>query len=312
MKRSKLNHKRAIAVLLTVCILITMVPILVNFQGKESIAAADTDEKKIAADISSSTGVEIEKILTLKNNGMTWNEILDYLKGKGGSNEGRAEMEELLTEDVLGEEEAEELLAAGFTTEEIQQANLFAERVQFQLQEIINSNDTKITTAEQNVPVTGEITTPEKEDLEVYTALAEKFNLKTIITLMLKLQASFGSMEQVMDEYLYSLQVDLDLEEYLIDSEAYLGKKKDKGIEIAHIRILTMSDIETGMIKAIQQKDVYNTANEASVTTINPSDNKELPVDNGPDSPLPKMKDVTPANPGEDILLEIQQINPLK
>lgn len=312
MKRSKLNHKRAIAVLLTVCVLVTMVPILVNFQGKESIVAADTDEKKIAADISSSTGVEIEMILTLKNNGMTWNEILDYLKGKGGSNEGRAKMEELLTEDVLGEEEAGELLAAGFTTEEIQQASLLAERVQFQLQEIINSNDTEITTAGQNVPVTGEINTPKKEDLEVYTALAEKFNLKTIITLMLKLQAFFGSMEQVMDEYLYSLQVDLDLEEYLTDSEAYLGKKKDKGIEIAHIRILTMSDIETGMIKAIQQKDVYNTANEASVTTINPSDNEDLTVDNGPDSPLPKMKDVTPANPGEDILLEIQQINPLK
>lgn len=312
MKRSKLNHKKAIAILLTVCVLVTMVPILVYFPGKVPMAAADTDEKKIAADISSSTGVETEKILTLKNNGMSWNEILEYLKGKGGSNESRAKMEELLTEDVLGEEDTEELLAAGFTTEEIQLASLLAERVQFQLQEIINSNDTEIATAVQNVPLAGEINTSEEEDLEVYTVLEAKFNLKTIITLMLKLQASFGSMEQVMEEYLYSLQVDLDLEEYLTDSEAYLDKKKDKGIETANKRILTMSDIETGMIKAIQQKDVYNTANEASVTTINPSDNEILTVDDGPDSPLPEMKEVTPANPGEDILLEIQEINPLK
>lgn len=312
MKKSKLNHKKAIAVLLTVCVLVTMVPILINFPGQVPFIAADSDEKKIAADISSSTGVEIEKVLALKNDGMSWNEILDYLKGKGGSLDGRVKMEELLTEDLLGEEEAEQLLTAGFTTKEIQQASLLAERVQFQLQEITSSNDTEITMHTQKVPVADEINTSENEDLEVYSVLEEKFSLKTVIILMLKLQASFGSMEQVMDEYLYSLQVDLNLEEYLTDSEAYLDKKKDKSMETANKRILTMSDIETGMIKAIQQKDVDNTVIEDADTSINPTDNGGVAVEEGPDSPLPEIRDVTPANPGEDILLEIQQINPLK
>lgn len=312
MKGFMTKHKKAIAAVLLVCLLGTMVPILADFPGKKPILAADTNEKKIAADISSTTGIEVEKILALKKDGKSWNEILEYLKGKGGSTEDRNEMDKLLTEDVLGEEDTALLYDAGFTKEEIQQATLLAERVQFQLQEITNSNGTEITSAVQNVPVAGEIEDAAEDDIAAYKELEGKFNLKTVTILMLKLMDSLGSMEEVMDEYLYSLQADINLEDYLTDREAYLEKKNDKNIEVSHKKILTMSDIENEMIKALQQNNVNNVVKEDTDSTVKPNDNMDQTIDDEPDSPLPEIRDVTPSNPGEDILLEIQQINPLK
>lgn len=307
-----LKHKKAIVVVLLVCVLTTMIPILTALPGKAPGLGTETNDKKIAADISSTTGVEAEKILALKKDGKSWNEILEYLKGKGGSTEDREEMENLLTENVLGEEDTEQLLAAGFTAEEIQQATLLAERVQFQLQEITSSTGTEVTTDVQSVPMADGNDDAINDDMAAYKALEEKLNLKTIIILMIKLKDAFGSMEEVMNEYLYSLQVDINLEDYLTDSEAYLEKKKDKSIEAQSKKILTMSDIENEMLKAIQQNDVNNVINEDPGSTVNSLDNTDRAVDDGPVSPLPEMKDVAPGNPGDDILLEIQQINPLE
>jgi hypothetical protein len=312
MKSFMLKHKKAITVVLLVCVLTTMIPIIADLPGKVPSLATETNDKKIAADISSSTGVAAEKILALKKGGKSWNEILVYLKGKGGSTEDREEMDNLLTEDVLGEADVKQLLASGFSTEEIQQAKLLAERVQFQLQEITSSTGTEIITDAQNVPATGGNDAAINEDTAAYKELEEKFNLKTVIILMLKLKDSFGSMEEVMNEYLYSLQIDINLEDYLTDSEGYLEKKKDKSIEAEQKKIITMSDIENEMLKAIQQKDVNNADNEVPSSTVKTLENTERAIDDGPVSPLPEMKDVTPSNPGDDIRLEIQQINPLK
>lgn len=312
MKHFVLRHKKGIAAVLAVCVLVTMIPIFADFPGRLPILAADANERKIAADISNSTGVETEKILALKKAGKSWNEILEYLKGKGGSTEDRNEMDKRLTEDVLGEKDVELLIGKGFTKEEIQQATLIAERVQFQLQEITSGNGTETISDVQKVPEAGETTDTENENMSVYKELEGKFNIKTVTALMLKLKASFGSMEQVMDEYLYSLQVDINLEDYLADREAYQKKKNDKSLEAENKKIITMSDIENEMLKAMQQNHVDNDIKEAPDSNKKPSDNTGWKADDKPASPLPEMEDVTPQNPGEDILKEIQQINPLE
>ena len=305
-----LKYKKGIAVFLAVCVLATLIPILTDISSRTATLAADENEQKIAADISTSTGVEVEKILSLRKGGKSWNEILEYLKGKGGSAEDREEMDMILTAEALGEEDVELLLNAGFTREEIQQATLIAERVQFQLQEIASSNGTEEISYVQKVPDTSGISV-EKNDIADYKELEEKFSLKTVIRLMLELIDSFGSMEQVMDEYLYSLQADIILEDYIVDIEAYLEEKNNKSLVAEHKKFITMSDIENEMLKAIQQHNVNNVINEVPDSSMNPLDNMKLQNEEGPSSPLPKLEDVTPRNPGEDILDEIQQINPL-
>lgn len=305
-----LKYKKGIAVFLAVCVLATLIPILTDIPSRTATLAADENEQKIAADISTSTGVEVEKILSLRKGGKSWNEILEYLKGKGGSAEDREEMDMILTAEALGEEDVELLLNAGYTREEIQQATLIAERVQFQLQEITSSNGTEEISYVQKVPDTSGISV-EKNDIADYKELEEKFSLKTVIRLMLELIDSFGSMEQVMDEYLYSLQADINLEDYIVDIEAYLEEKNNKSLVAEHKKFITMSDIENEMLKAIQQHNVNNVINEVPDSSMNPLDNMKLQNEEGPSSPLPKLEDVTPRNPGEDILDEIQQINPL-
>lgn len=312
MKIFILRHKKGIAVVLAVCVMITMVPMFVGYPSRLPILAANSNERKMAADISSSTGVDVEKILTLRKDGKSWNEILEELKGKGGSTEDRDQMDKLLTEEALGEKDVKMLLGAGFTKEEIQQATLIAERIQFQLQEITSSNGNETISAAKEMPETGEVTSENGDNTAVYKELEEKLNIKDAITLMLKLKAAFGSMEQVMDEYLYSLQVDINLEDYLTDRQAYQKKKNDKNLEAGNKKIITMSDIENEMLKTIQQSNVNNDTKEVTDSGSKPSDNSGWKADDKPKSPLPEVTDVTPKDPGEDILEEIQQINPLK
>ncbi|BCJ98211.1 hypothetical protein [Anaerocolumna chitinilytica] len=312
MKIFILRHKKGIAVVLAVCVMITMVPMFVGYPSRLPILAANSNERKMAADISSSTGVDVDKILTLRKDGKSWNEILEELKGKGGSTEDRNQMDKLLTEEALGEKDVKMLLGAGFTKEEIQQATLIAERIQFQLQEITSSNGNETISAVKEMPETGEVTSENGDSTAVYKELEEKLNIKNAITLMLKLKAAFGSMEQVMDEYLYSLQVDINLEDYLTDRQAYQKKKNDKNLEAGNKKIITMSDIENEMLKTIQQSNVNNDTKEVTDSGSKPSDNLGWKADDKPKSPLPEVTDVTPRDPGEDILEEIQQINPLK
>lgn len=312
MKIFILRHKKGIAVVLAVCVMITMVPMFVGYPSRLPILAANSNERKMAADISSSTGVDVDKILTLRKDGKSWNEILEELKGKGGSTEDRDQMDKLLTEEALGEKDVKMLLGAGFTKEEIQQATLIAERIQFQLQEITSSNGKETISAAKEMPETGEVTSENGDSTAVYKELEEKLNIKNAITLMLKLKAAFGSMEQVMDEYLYSLQVDINLEDYLTDRQAYQKKKNDKNLEAGNKKIITMSDIENEMLKTIQQSNVNNDTKEVTDSGSKPSDNSGWKADDKPKSPLPEVTDVAPRNPGEDILEEIQQINPLK
>lgn len=313
MKSFMLRHKKGIAVILAVCVVGTMIPMFAGYTGRLPILAANSNERKMAADISSSTGVEVEKILTLRDSGKSWNEILEDLKGKGGSTEDRGEMDKLLTDDALGEKDVKILLDEGFTKEEIQQATLIAERIQFQLQEITSNNGNETISDAQKILEDSGSTSMDSDNIAAaYKELGEDFNIKTAITLMLKLNTSFGSMEQVMEEYLYSLQMGIDLEDYLADSKTYLKKKNDKSFEAEHKKIITMSDIENEMLKAIQQNNVNDGTKEVPDAGSKPSDVSGWEADGKPLSPLPEVTDVTPRNPGEDILEEIQQINPLK
>jgi len=45
---------------------------------------------------------------------------------------------------------------------------------------------------------------------------------------MVKLEESLGSIEKVLDEYLLSLQVDIDFDKYFTDKKSYNKLRKEK------------------------------------------------------------------------------------
>lgn len=272
--------------------------------------SSQSDDNKIAADISNMTGVKIEEILRLKQTGLSWNEVLDKLKRTPSSDSlnDKGKRNELLSGAGLGEDVMTKLLSQGFTNDEILDAKMIAERVQFQLKELIN--DTK---AAPQVPVL-EINSDKKKDdkTSTFQKISEQFDVGAVLYLMLVLKKDFGSPEAVLDEYLFALQIGVNLEDYIQDKDKYLKVKDEKSIGLTRDKVITMSFIESALLEKIQQnnqmaKDEFLTQGKIEGAS---KDSKEKSL--LPDVPLPTVKDVKPSNPTAEIMKEINGLNPNK
>jgi hypothetical protein len=156
----------------------------------------------------------------------------------------------------------------------------------------------------------------DKEDISAYKKLLEKIDVKNAIYFMLKLNTDFGGYEKAFDEYLYSLQAELDLNDYIKDKQAYLKSKEEKRPLLEEQSIITLEKIEQKAIECIQKENNDNERTEAvqQKDSIAETDNnssvsqEKSPL---PDVPKPKAPDVKPKNPTEDIMKEIREINPI-
>lgn len=271
----------------------------------------NSDDARVAAEISNMTGVKAEDILRLKNSGKTWNEVINLLKNQSASGQQnqKDERSQLLAETGLGDQYLEKLLQEGFTQEEIMEARLLVERVMFQLKEITEDKSDKVPTPVPDLQ-------PGKnseDDMAAYQKVAEHFNEKTAIYLSLKLKKEFGSLEAVLDEYLQSLQLELNLEQYLTDKKQYLQEKEEKSVALPQAELMTLAKLESKMLEQIQRNNAANRDDASTLESINQSigNNNEAksPL---PENPVPQLDDVKPKNPAEEIMQEIQVIDPNK
>src|SRR5690606_35624573 len=91
-----------------------------------------------------------------------------------------------------------------------------------------------------------------------------QFDVDSAMYYMLLLESDIGSLEAVLDEYLYTLQIDITLEEYLSDKDAYLKLKEEKSVGVLPNQKLTMVSIELASLEKIQ-KDNARIHNQLSV-----------------------------------------------
>lgn len=293
------------AILIVIALLIPVLSIAYeknfNTRPKED---AENSETGIAAEISNMTGADIKDIIRIRNEGNTWNQVLEILK-VSDIQDGKAARESSLVENGLDIERLDLLLKEGFTQQDILEARMIVERVVFQLTEIMSEN-------------LNTIKKPEAVDLtdaseERYSQLLEKIDISDSVYFMLKLKGILGSIEKALDEYLCSLQLGLNIEEYITNSSKYIEKKKEKSREFGFDSIITISNIEEKMLSKIQiQSKLDEEINQATTSQISSEldDNKsELSV---PEPNLPKTEDVKPENPADEIWNEIRNINPLE
>lgn len=283
-------------------------------EAKPAIELTEEDNQ-IASDISNMTGVEIEKILELREKGKTWNEILEELKRKKTSNnEKKKQMRSnFLTHKGIAKDTIERLREEGFSDENIMKAKLLVERIIFQLQDITSniSGTVEITKPEADKPNTN-TDNEDKEDLSSYTELLNKLDINTALYLILKLEQDFGSIEKVLDEYLYTLQVDIDFKLYIVDKEKYIKQKEEKSLGIQQQKIITIAKIEEKMLEKIQYrntKENIDIKNKEEIITDSNNNEIQKPV---PDIPNPTIEDVKPKKPGADVMEEIKIINPME
>lgn len=268
------------------------------------------DDNKMAADISNMTGVKIEEILKLKQTGLSWNAVLEKLKQNPSSDaqNDKSKRNDLLAGVGLGEDVTAKLLGEGFSNEEILEAKMLAERTQFQLKELVNVDKV---TPQNPVP---EVNPDKKKDDKSsdFRKIAEQFDVNSILYFMLVLKKDFGSLEAVLDEYLFAIQIGVNLEDYIQNKDKYLKAKEEKSIGITRDKVITMSAIESALLEKIQQSN--RTAMDESVTQGKTENASQKAKEKSllPDVPLPTVKDVKPANPTAEIMKEINGLNPNK
>lgn len=269
--------------------------------------------RQTAADISNMTGVPIENIITLKQTGLTWNEVLDKLKkADGGSLRDKDNRLQTLAETGIGDELVQELIKQGLTKEAILEAKMAVERVQFQLSELVDA--AKAVAVVPKVEVMPEKGTPDADNGSAFREVAGKFDAPLAIRLILRLKQEFGSLEAALDEYLFALQSGLNLEDYLKDRDAYKQTKEDKRLGLLRERLVTVASIEQAILEQIGRN------NRAADRDELPSAGVQSPLDGGsknglpdvPSAPMPAVKDVKPKNPTEELRNELRTLNPNK
>jgi len=297
------KHIRPIALILSVIMIISIISVSTGGFGLLNAKAEQTeaDDIKIAQDISNLTGIDVNMILDIKRKGLSWNEVLEEaesIKNSNGNN--RTDRDNILITQNLDGDLVEQLKNEGFSDEEIIEARLLAERVQFQLNEIVNNGRYSASVMPDS---TG-------DDFSIYEDLAEKIDIAVCLPFLLRLKSEFGTIEKVMDEYLTSLQLDVDFSLYLKDKDEYL---REKSLLSAGKALITVQRIEEKLLLCLQKENTENKGNDQTFDSI-PADNKILNDESSFDLPVvpaPEIHSVIPENPADALMNEINKINPV-
>jgi len=207
-------------------------------------------------------------------------------------------------ESSLGKEAIDRLMAEGLDEQDIQAAKLIAERVAFQLREVVQDSAINVIK-----PSAADETSEEGQKLEAFRAVAEQFDLEDAIRWMVLLYGEFMTYEAVLDEYLLSLQYELQLEDYLNDREQYLKSKEQKRIDMFGQFIVSTSEIEKFVLDTVQKSNTIDRAETATPAESESVAQSELDIPM-PDIPSFRTKEVKPTNPTDAIMQELEQLNP--
>ncbi|MEK3713733.1 MULTISPECIES: hypothetical protein [unclassified Paenibacillus] len=266
-------------------------------------------DEQTAAELSNLSGVAAKQILAMKKSGSSWNEITETLKQQLPENntEDKQGRSNLLHEAGLGEELLKELRQKGFQDDEIMEAKMLTERTMQQLKEVVSSAESMVEKPEASPDPSGSA----EEDLQsAYVTINEQFNEGEAVTLLLTLQQEFGSMEAVMNEYLLSLQIGLNLKDYITDPKTYQENKEQQTITLKESEIVTLDALEKRMLEQLQQgneaPDLKVAEKDYDPSNMVTEDKESLIPDINP----PTVQDVRPENPGESVRQEIQAMNP--
>jgi hypothetical protein len=277
-------------------------------EDEKVVVELSRDDQKTVNDISNLTGAKVDDIVNLRVSGRSWNDILDMLKKRtGGIEQGVEDRSGLLAGVGFSKNCLNRLKAEGYKEDDITEAKMLIERVIYQLKEINGSQN------EEDAGVLPDIMGEEKrnEEISTYHELLEKIDLEVAVCLILKLNKDFGSMEKVFDEYLYCLQIGMDMQKYLADKKAYEKERQEKSAGFDLQKIITIEKIEVKMLELLQKKNEKNNMQAIPENKTNTIDDKEDATNKMDDfltSPVPEISSVKPKNPGEDLTQEVNGI----
>jgi len=309
MSKLKKPYTKILVILIIFALLLPTVIVTSNILPKSNAKAANVinkDDRKIAEEISNMTGVKIEEVMKLKNNSNSWNEVLNRLKNqKTNAQADKDARSTVLAQNGLDDDFFKKLTAEGFKNEEITEVKMLVERVMFELEQITASSN--MTEKELPSPAV-ESNTKDEEDASAFSELLSKMDTKTAVYLLLKLNKDFGSNENAFDEYLLSLQIDVDLKKYVIDKDSYEKEKSEKSVGLDTSKIITLSRIEEKMLKTLHNEStnpINKGVKEAESTGV---EGPSAAVNESPKLALPDVEPANPKNPTDDVMKDVNEI----
>lgn len=167
----------------------------------------------------------------------------------------------------------------GFDVNHISLAKMLVERVITQIRELSMRDSNSIA----QLPGSRTDETDQNKNLDaLYSKLLEGIDPEKAVYLMLKLEKEYGSLFAALDEYLYSLQLGIDLEGCLTDKAAYEKEKAEKQSQTSMETLLNTSELEERFIEKMQSQDTDDKA-----TSILP-DVTKITIENKLESIIPK------------------------
>jgi len=236
--------------------------------------ATTDDDRKMAEDISDITGISVYRLLEMRENAMSWNDVMDTIQ-----REGVADID--ITDSEL------EALISAFPQEDIDYASAMVSRVIFNLREINAKEDN----AAAEVPAANILNPAAEDDEYDFKSLEGGFHRNYAIYLVLALKGDFGSMELALDEYLYCLQIDVDLALYISDKDKYDRQLAEKSGHLLRNKAITAAIIEEKMLGMLSG----NTTDAAGADTTNSVLSAEADSAAGVAPPIPDMPSVPTA-----------------
>ncbi|MFZ5989894.1 MAG: hypothetical protein ACOYWZ_22585 [Bacillota bacterium] len=190
------------------------------------------------------------------------------------------------------------LKAEGFDPKDIDSAELYVKRVILQLSEIQTFSDSIGLRPDISIDIHSE----KADDSVKYSELLSKIDERKAVYYLVKLKKDFNNTEEVLDEYLISLQLGLDLDTYISDKKNYDKAKTEKMSAVVESDLITVNQIER---KAFENLQKLNESNKNSYPgknqdIYNPSNNLGPDINN-PQPDLPRVDIPQPIDPSEEI-----------
>lgn len=181
---------------------------------------------------------------------------------------------------------------------------MMVERLSYQLEQILADD-----IVPNSIISVGENDANQEEERRKYKSLYEKINISDCIEFMLMLENQFNGFVGVINEYLLSLQIEIDLRVCLSDPKGYEEEKNEKKALIDFNSIITAEIIEMKLLKKLQSNNSYLNF-EFDMESGNQSVNHSFNNDIEENSILPKYENdtIVPLNPSAEINKEIESI----
>jgi hypothetical protein len=268
-----MRKKRIISIIIIIALL---VPIMgtaiysVNIKDKKVVNKEYEIDIDKAQSISNETGVKIDKIIEWFNSTRDWGQVIN-LASKNNN----------LGQDLSITTKYEDL-ETEYPEEKIQQAKELYDMMIFKIDEIISM----------------------KND-ELYNDLKQKLDEKQALYWSLKLEKGLGSMDKALDEYLVSVQYDLDLNKLLTDKAEYEKNKLDKELLYKN-ELITLEKIERLSLELLS--NINNSDKQEEIEDNNSVNNNEIEIPSI-DTKV-TIDNKKPINPLDELNKEIENINP--